>query len=689
MPRVGGKQGVKRPPFGKRRSDSSSSPVQQSGPATDPAAAASGAGTRPRNAAPQALPSGLSFPLLWKAVYNDICLPANMIFHNIPPPGDDFWGAWKRPRRAPLTLTSDMLQGIPKKQRPPSPAKQPAAGAAKPPAAMAPAAPVQPLPSFFDQLPSGVPRPDPTNWRWMCKHCNSMNAPGLRECPACRTPAPPCSTATGPQEARAFVTFHVPEGEQPSPAVADAIARAPQLLSGFSETATAEELQEKVNSLFGGMATVTVPPPAGSQPAGPQLQYAPAGAPPKAMQELLQQLPQFLQAQAGRGGPAAGPQPPPRSGPTAGSQPPTRSSAPAGPQPPPGGAAPPAAAAAQSPPASSPGAAERQRILTALLEQAAGAQAGADSDRTRATLGDDDLEAMLEETVEETLAPFQEVPGPTGPLARASSAAAPTAERSPLASPAPPIEDCYDGAETVRGLDSETGGTSYVVPSETGGKKHKLPSTGGTSYCTGYGPDSYFPGAYYGDIPAEYASGVWRSGSSSPEEGCRPVEPPGPPRPCLECGEPLSSGRCCRSKAVRCPVGDPIDHSVVMNALWQRKQTILHAAGDPHYLVVTWRRTDSRGMHCAGDQDQDFGVGSHAKLTAEDGKVRLSAECTLFIEPPTGNTEFAETLRRAWETVDHSQRIPVVIVDPCVRRSVHYTYMVVPRYPWLTQERPR
>eukprot|EP01062_Namystynia_karyoxenos_P021557 TRINITY_DN18209_c0_g1_i2.p1 TRINITY_DN18209_c0_g1~~TRINITY_DN18209_c0_g1_i2.p1 ORF type:complete len:271 (+),score=50.78 TRINITY_DN18209_c0_g1_i2:99-815(+) len=141
------------------------------------------------------------------------------------------------------------------------------------------------------------------------------------------------------------------------------------------------------------------------------------------------------------------------------------------------------------------------------------------------------------------------------------------------------------------------------------------------------------------------------------------------------------------------PLGDPLDRAAVTQALWTRQEAIL--AAKKAYLVITWQRpTEERPANPATaitadlkPLDRKTRRAAQKRLAKrgapEEDEDMLNVACFVHQEPPREeHSAFHKDLKVAFDSVDHDQYIPVVIVDPCVRRKHAYTYLVVVAYPW-------
>ncbi|KAJ9468911.1 hypothetical protein DIPPA_04489 [Diplonema papillatum] len=99
--------------------------------------------------------------------------------------------------------------------------------------------------------------------------------------------------------------------------------------------------------------------------------------------------------------------------------------------------------------------------------------------------------------------------------------------------------------------------------------------------------------------------------------------------------------------------GDADDRAAVTKALWAHRPSL--ASKRKAYVVVVWQKT-----------------------TGADAPT--STVCTT--EPDAAVSPLHAKLRLLYDSCQVDHKIPVVIVDPAVRRQHHYTYLVYVNAPW-------
>jgi len=138
-------------------------------------------------------------------------------------------------------------------------------------------------------------------------------------------------------------------------------------------------------------------------------------------------------------------------------------------------------------------------------------------------------------------------------------------------------------------------------------------------------------------------------------------------------GNKQAGGKKQLRAVVEFPSGDALDRAAVNQALWTRREAIMGSVGR-RYLVVVW----STGERGRGRPRRSIGGGPRVHANY----FLYKSEDMSFADDE--RSPFHSELRKAADALEVSNsQIAVVVVDPAVRRSHSYTYLVVVTFPWM------
>eukprot|EP01062_Namystynia_karyoxenos_P021610 TRINITY_DN18233_c0_g1_i1.p1 TRINITY_DN18233_c0_g1~~TRINITY_DN18233_c0_g1_i1.p1 ORF type:complete len:688 (+),score=84.24 TRINITY_DN18233_c0_g1_i1:163-2064(+) len=138
------------------------------------------------------------------------------------------------------------------------------------------------------------------------------------------------------------------------------------------------------------------------------------------------------------------------------------------------------------------------------------------------------------------------------------------------------------------------------------------------------------------------------------------------------------------------PLGDCYERAVVCRTLFSWWISAgMKLSGQKRYMIMVWRKD------IPDECDPDLATSSPENCIAEvtathEPRVNTAHTVSSFVldtPPQESKSATHATLRRMYDSIDHTQRIPVVVVDPAIRRTHYYTYVVLVSFPWLEQKK--